>query len=65
MFIIILFGIKQINKIWKKTFLTIYQLSCFLGHPVYHFGVKTHNIIDFPINYYYEYMFIQSAVKIL
>ena len=30
----ILFGIKQFNKLWKKTFKTIYQLSCFVGHPV-------------------------------
>ena len=30
MFIIVLFGIKQLNKIWKK----IHQLSCFVGHPV-------------------------------
>ena len=22
------------NSIWKKTFKTIHQLSCFLGHPV-------------------------------
>ena len=30
-FFVILFGIKQLNKLWKKTFLTIY---CFVGHPV-------------------------------
>ena len=34
MFIIILFGIKQLKKLWKKTFKNIYQLSCFVGHPV-------------------------------
>ena len=22
------------NKLWKKTFKSIYQLSCFVGHPV-------------------------------
>ena len=33
-FFIILFGIKQLNKLWRKTFKTIYQLSCFVGHPV-------------------------------
>ena len=33
-FFIIRFGIKQLNKLWKKTFETIYQLSCFVGHPV-------------------------------
>ena len=33
-FFIILFGIKQLNKLWKKTFKNIYQLSCFVGHPV-------------------------------
>ena len=32
---IILFSIKQLNKLWKKTFLTIHQLSCFVGHPVF------------------------------
>ena len=31
---IILFGIKELNKLWKQTFKTIHQLSCFLGHPV-------------------------------
>ena len=30
---IIVFGIKQLNKLWKKTFWTIYQLSCFVEHP--------------------------------
>ena len=30
----ILFGIKQLHKLWKKTFLTILQLSCFVGHSV-------------------------------
>ena len=34
MFIIILFDIKQLNKLWKKTFKNIHQLSCFVGHPV-------------------------------
>ena len=34
MFIIILFGILQLKKLWKKTFLNIHQLSCFVGHPV-------------------------------
>ena len=34
MFIIILFSIKQLQKLWKKTFQNIYQLSCFVGHPV-------------------------------
>ena len=29
------FGIKQLNKLWKKTFETIQQLSCFVGHPVF------------------------------
>ena len=33
-FFIILFDIKELNKLWKKTFKTIYQLSCFLGHQV-------------------------------
>ena len=34
-FFVILFGIKlkQLNKLWKKTFKTIHQLSCFVGHP--------------------------------
>ena len=32
-FFVILLGIKQLNKLWKKTFLTIHQLSCFVGHP--------------------------------
>ena len=31
-FFIILFGIKELNKICKKTFNTIHQLSCFVGH---------------------------------
>jgi len=31
---IILFDIKQFNKLWKKTFKTIYQLPFFVGHPV-------------------------------
>ena len=35
MFIIILFGIKQLKNFWKKTFKKYSQLSCFLGHPVY------------------------------
>ena len=35
MFITILFGIKQLKKLWKKTFYNIHQLSCFVGHPVY------------------------------
>ena len=30
----ILFRIKQLNKLWKKTFITIHQLLCFVGHPV-------------------------------
>ena len=34
MFFIILFGIKELKKLWKKTFKTIHKLSCFLGHPV-------------------------------
>ena len=34
MFIIILFDIKQLNKLWKKTFKNIHQLSCFVGHLV-------------------------------
>ena len=34
MIIIILFGIKQLKKLWKKTFENIHQLSCFVGHPV-------------------------------
>ena len=32
---IIVFGIQQLNKLWKKTFKTIHQLSCFVGHPVH------------------------------
>ena len=28
------FSIKQLIKLWKKTFLTIDQLSFFVGHPV-------------------------------
>ena len=24
----------ELNKLWKKTFKTIHQLSCFVGHPV-------------------------------
>ena len=34
MFLIMLFGIKELNKLWKKTFKIVPQLSCFLGHPV-------------------------------
>ena len=34
MFSIIFFGIKQLNKLWKKTFYSIEQLLCFVGHPV-------------------------------
>ena len=34
MFFIILFGIKELYKLWKKTFKTIHQLSYFVGHPV-------------------------------
>ena len=30
-FFIILLGIKQHNKLWKKTFKTIHQMLCFLG----------------------------------
>ena len=40
--IIIVFGIKQRNKLWKKTFYTNHQLSCFVGHPVY--TKKTSNL---------------------
>ena len=36
MFFIILFGIKELCKLWKKTFKTIHQLSFFVGHPVFH-----------------------------
>ena len=44
MFIIILLGIKQLNKLWKKTFLNIHHLSCFVGHPVCKlFDHITHN----------------------
>ena len=32
--VISLFSIKQLIKLWKKTFKTIHQLSCFVGHPV-------------------------------
>ena len=32
MFFIILLGIKERYKLWKKTFETIHQLSCFVGH---------------------------------
>ena len=35
MFIIILFGIKQLKKNMEEDILKIYQLSCFVGHPVY------------------------------
>ena len=31
---IILFDINQLKTLWKKTFQTIHQLSCFVGHPV-------------------------------
>jgi len=31
---IILFGIKELNKLWKKIFKTIHHMSCFMGHPV-------------------------------
>ena len=34
MFFIILFGINELYKLWKKTFKTIHKLSCFVGHPV-------------------------------
>ena len=34
-FCIILFYIIQLNLLWKKTFPTIHQLSCFVGHPVF------------------------------
>ena len=27
--------IRQLNSLWKKTFKTIHQLSCFVGHPVF------------------------------
>ena len=33
-FFFYLFGIKQFNKLCKKTFKIIYQMSCFVGHPV-------------------------------
>ena len=33
-FFIIVFCIKQLKKLWKKTFITIHQLSCFVEHPV-------------------------------
>ena len=39
-FVIIVFGIKKLKKSWKKTFITIYQLSCFVGHPVFYFFYK-------------------------
>ena len=29
-------------KLWKKTFLCIYQMSCFVGHPVYTKQLKQH-----------------------
>jgi len=28
---------------WKKTFKTIQQLSCFVGHPVLYFHAFSHN----------------------
>ena len=31
---ITLFGIKELYKLWKKTFKPSPQLSCFVGHPV-------------------------------
>ena len=31
-FDIILLGFKQLYKLWKKTFKTFHQLSCFVGH---------------------------------
>ena len=45
MFIIILFGIKQLEKLWKKTFKNIYQMSFFVGHPVACVGFPTQ--VDF------------------
>ena len=30
-----LLSIKQPNKLWKKTLKTIYQLSFFVGHPLF------------------------------
>ena len=35
-FFIDLFGIIEPNKLWKKTVLTIHQLSCFVGQTVLH-----------------------------
>ena len=32
-YFIILF--KELNKLWKMTFKTVYQLSCFVGHTVF------------------------------
>ena len=39
---IILFGIKQLNKLWK----TIHQLSCFVGHPVQYIYMVSYIILD-------------------
>ena len=33
-YFIILFDIKELNKLWKTTFKTVHQLSCLVGHPV-------------------------------
>ena len=33
-FVIILIGIKQLKKIMEEDILTIYQMTCFVGHPV-------------------------------
>ena len=32
------FSVKQLLKLWKKTCLTFYPLSCLVGHPVFNTG---------------------------
>ena len=32
--LLVSYSIKQLIKLWKKTFQTIHQLSYFVGHPV-------------------------------
>ena len=39
--VICLFSIEQLIKLWKKTFWTIHQLSCFVGHPVSYKTLKS------------------------
>ena len=63
-----IFWCKHLNKLWKKTLKTIFQLSCFVGHPLHSGFISIQNVAKktgkFNISEFKEFVFRIQCFKI-